>query len=228
MGKFSKIFGAILLISLMTGCTLFRTAPPLRQVPPKSRPPLVLLSFFPQKPKTEWIYQGFAEYGHRMALNSVVRSRDGSRIVHHISGRVEDMSGGESTRNFHFKLRYTFTRNAVYETLVSADTPFPHRIQNLKLLTLPLRKGVKWTQKVTMGGKKSTLRAEVMDYGARPDLGSKIVKVRYRVPMAGMPNGIYEEIREFAWRKGVYRFEKTFDPDPAIRFQYILREVKIP
>lgn len=228
MGKFTRFFSVILLVSIITGCTFFRTAPPVRPVPVKRKPAPALLAYFPQKPKTEWIYEGFAEYGHHMKLNAVTKSRDGSRVYHSISGQVDDPSGGESTRNFHFKLRYTFTRDAVYETILAADTPFPHRIQNLQLLKLPLKKGTQWTQNVTVARKKAVLRAGILDVRTDPNLGSKVVKVRYRVPMSGMPGGVYEEIREFAGKKGVYRFEKTFDPDPAIRFQYTLREVKVP
>lgn len=227
MGKFSKICGAFLLFTILAGCSLFRTSPPIRSVSPKVTPSKVLLAYFPQRPKTEWIYEGFAEYGHHMTLNQVAGSRDGRRIFHYISGQVDDPSGGESTRDFHFKIRYTFTRNAVYETIVASDTPFPHRIPNLKLLTLPLRKGAKWTQTVTVGGKKAILQAKILDFRTKPAVG-RIVTVRYRVPMTGMPNNVYEEIREFVWGKGVYRFEKTFDPEPQNRLEYILREVKMP
>ena len=46
--------------------------------------------------------------------------------------------------------------------------------------------------------------------------------MRYRVPMAGMPGGIYEEIRDFRASAGVARFENTFGRTPEERFSYSL------
>lgn len=228
MKRIINIFSLIALLILVPGCNLFHKVP-ARPAPLKSsKPSPALLAYFPLQPKTQWFYEGFAEYGHKMTLDSVADSSNGSRKVLNISGLVDDPSGGASKRNFHFKLQYAITANSIFETVVAADTPFPHRFKNLKVLCLPLQKGAKWKQNVVVNGKKAVLIAEILGYKSDPILKVKTLPVRYRVPMPGMPNGVYEEIREFAWKKGIYHFEKTFDTNPENRFQYTLREIKIP
>ncbi len=228
MIKYFRVFTIILLLGLATGCNLFRMQ--TRPIPTKDMSPApALLAYFPQKAGTTWSYEGYAEYASRMNLNSVVKKADPKKIYHYISGAVEDVSSGESSRNFRFKLRYTFTSNSVFENIQEADTPFPHTLKNVELLRLPLKKGAKWTQAHRIKGQKRLLEALILDIRTEKAIRSEIIRVRYRIPMAGMPNGIYEEIREFAKGMGVYRFEKTFlGSNPANRFNYSLRTLKTP
>lgn len=220
-----------LLMVLFAGCTLFnRTPSPSRPAPIRRNKPSAgsLTSYFPQKVGTSWIYEGFAEYGHRMVLTSITKDPQHKRSIREISGSVADMSDGESKRNFHFKLRYIFTPIAIQEEVLESDTPFPHTVKNITLLKLPIRKGARWRQNVVMNGKSSILRAVITDIRTEPSIKAKVVRVRYRMPMTGMPNGIYEEVREFAKGIGVYRFEKTFGPNTTDRFNYAFRELIPP
>ncbi|HOJ76673.1 MAG TPA: hypothetical protein PLZ08_02020 [Bacillota bacterium] len=225
MHKYVKLGLVSLLVIILVGCGQFKTKPPLNDLNSKSRVSRTLLELFPQRRNTEWIYEGFAEYGHRMKLVRI--SRIPNRIIHHIDGEVADLSGGESPRNFKFKVRYLFTGNTVSEQIIAADTPFPHTIKNLVLLKLPLKKGNKWQQIIVKDGKRSTLNAEIIKVGWDNLVKQNVLTVRYRVPMAGMPNGVYEEYRKFVKGKGVYSFEKTFGKNPSDIFGYQLREIKI-
>lgn len=191
-----------------------------------NKPSPIIMSYFPMRAGTKWIYHGFAEYDHQMTLRTI--RREPRRIVQRITGQVGDPSGGESKRNFNFRLEYVFAKNTVTERILMADTPFPHRIKNLKLLSLPLRKGTKWSQTVTMNGKPTVLTAEIIAVARDTRLKREKITVRYRMPMKGMPQGIYEEERDFVKGMGVTRFEKTFGPRPEERFNYALFRLMIP
>lgn len=215
------------LVILISGCNLIGYAPNARPAPQRQSnlQTLPIQSFFQQEIGTSWVYEGFAEYGHRMVLTSSKRAAWRNRRVKEISGNVADMSDGESLRDFSFKLRYILTPNAVQEEIVSADTPFPHTIPKLTILKRPLRKGARWRQTVKIQGKKAVLRAEILDLQTDP---SHRIRVRYRVPMEGMPDGVYEEIREFSPDMGIYRLEKTFGPNASDRFNYEFRALIKP
>lgn len=226
----------IILLSLLVGlvlsliaCGLFNlqsdTEPPLKDI---GKPASALTAYFPQQKGTTWFYEGFAEYAHRMTLVSRTENGPSFLLEHQIAGQVADMSDGESKRNFKFRIQYLFTPDSVYERIIQSDTPFPHRIKNLQLLTLPLTKGRRWRQKVTVDHKRVELTAEIIKVEHKKIFNQRVdtVTVRYRVPMKNMPGGVYEEIRVFAKGLGVYSFENTFGPNAVERFNYTLRRVE--
>ena len=185
-----------------------------------------LMAFFPQKTGAKWTYMGMAEYDHRMTLNKITKSP--LQLIYKISGKVGDPSGGATKRKLDFRLEYQFTKKAVYEKIIEADTPFPHRIKNLKLLALPITKGATWRQTVMINSKPAMIKAEILEKKIDPKYKREMVRVRYRVPMAGMPNNTYEEIREFVKGIGVTHFEKTFGPQTHERFNYNLSKFEVP
>jgi len=241
-----------------------------------TKPPVALTQLFPQSVGKKWTYEGFAEYRDTRSLLSIQKPKNKSSIleVMNFSGKVADLSGGGSKRNYNFHLRYLFSKNSVYEEILQADTPFPHQIHCLKILTLPIKKGATWQQQIitqnahikkdatwqhpqiiqntykikikpesvksrTENGKlivkvhnqitftnpqTKKLQAQILEL--RTENGKQIVKVRYRMPMSGMPNGIYEEIREFTTGIGLTYFENTFDENSENRFQYRLYELQ--
>lgn len=220
-----------ILVFSAIGCRMFNTQSKVRPEPVRvMKPSSQLLAFFPQTLRTKWIYDGFVEYDHTMEIKSIVRSRNRDRIYHNIIGKVGDPSGGESKRNFNFKIQYLFIGKSVYEYIVKSDTPFPHRILKLKLLSLPLKKGYQWSQTVAVDSKKVTLNAKIIAIEQKNIFNkpTETVTVRYRMPMKGMPGGTYEEVRVFALGIGVYSFEKTFGPNQTDRFGYTLRDIVKP
>lgn len=191
------------------------------------RPSEQLLSFFPKITGTVWEYDGMAEYGSRMTLISQRNQAEPPRTIYRLEGDVADMSDGESTANFHYELKYHFTSDSVYEEILESGLPFPHCIPYLRMLALPLEKGNRWEQEVTVDNQSRKLTAEIIEVGSEHVFGqdTQTVTVRYRLPMANMPDGIYEEIRVFAKGYGVLRFEKTFGPNETDRFNYFLRAI---
>jgi len=190
-----------------------------------TKPPVALTQLFPRVVGAKSTYEGFAEYRASRTLLSIQKPKNKSSILEimNFSGKVADPSGGGSKRNFNFRLRYLFTKNSVYEEIIQADTPFPHQIRSLQMLTLPLKKGATWQQQITQNKQSKKLQAQILEL--RTENGRQIVKVRYRVPMQGMPQGVYEEIREFTTGMGLTYFEKTFDKNSENRFQYHLYDL---
>ena len=222
--KLNLILGINLGILLITGCFGNQSAKP---APVRlAKPPVTLTKFFPRNVGTKWTYEGFAEYRDTRSLLRIQKPKNKSSILEimNFSGKVADLSDGESKRNFNFRLRYLFTINSVYEEIIQADTPFPHQIRSLQMLTLPLEKGATWQQQITQNKQSKKLQAQILEL--RTENGKQIVKVRYHVPMQGMPQGVYEEIREFTTGMGLTYFEKTFDENSENRFQYRLYELQ--
>lgn len=228
MVRFPRKGILLLALLLLSGCDLFQTPRPTPSPPPRQQqlpaPSSEILAFFPQEPYTVWFADGYAEYGHRMTIDAVDSSGISNRI-HYISGWVEDVSSGESTRSFYFKLSLNFTPTALRETVIQADTPFPHKVPAMTLLQLPLTKGARWEETVTVMQKKEVLKAEIIDARTDPATKLRVLEVRYQVPMINMPGGIYEEVREYVQGKGIVRLENTFGPEPGSRFNYALREI---
>ncbi|MGE5530073.1 MAG: hypothetical protein ACM3X6_13165 [Patescibacteria group bacterium] len=225
--RFRRFLLVPLLLSIfpaLIGCGMLRGPGGSGSLPSPVRARRVspeILAFFPQEQGTRWRYTGFAEYAHDMELRSISRGR--RTVVHHIRGQVEDVSGGESTKNSRFRLDLVFTAKEVTERILEADTPFPHRLDGLILLRLPLKPKTTWRQRVRAKGRSVTATAEILGLemdgkGSRP----QAVTVRYRAPMAGMPGGVYEEIRVFRRGTGVATFQNTFGANEGEIFNYTL------
>jgi hypothetical protein len=222
----SVLMMIILLGTMAAGCSWFRSE--TKPLPTKQiiQPSARLLTYLPKTVGTKWTYFGMAEYSHTMTLQAVVRSP--RQTVFRVMGKVADMSGGASKKNFNFQLEYTVNKDAIYEKVVQSDTPFPHQLKLLKLLALPIKKGTTWTQPIVINSKPAIVKAQILEVKMDNTLKRERVKVVYRVPMKGMPKGIYEETREFLSGVGVYSFEKTFGPKLTDRFNYRLRKFEIP
>ena len=183
-----------------------------------------LVEIFPQKIGYEWIYSGFAEYGHRMRLDNISGSTESSEVlVYEISGEVYDPSGGEASGDFSLEMEYVITKDTVTERIIKGEKLI-HVFRELELLKLPLQTGTKWQQKVEVNGKEQVLTAEILSAEAEEEQGPVIYKVRYTVPMEGMPDGLYVEERTFAEGKGVIHYARTLGKEYDFMFEYYLYE----
>lgn len=180
-----------------------------------------LLQMFPQNVGTQWIYNGFAEYGHQMKLDEIT-SLEGGALQYSLSGEVADMSDGEGKGDFSLALQYRISSQAVREVFVKGDK-VPHKIKEFDMLRLPLKKGNAWTQKVSINGKDTELKAEIMEAGTDAESGLLTVKVKYTAPAEGFPNGQYFEERTFREKQGLIHFVNTYDD--MIEFNYSLHSV---
>jgi hypothetical protein len=177
--------------------------------------PRELLDYFPIEEGHTWIYHGFAEYGHRMKLDRILREK--GQIIYQISGELEDPSGGEAPGPFDFSLEYLFTDQSLFETVDSQARGFPHKIQRLEMLRLPLTRGATWTQKVKVNDHDSLMTATVEEQNIN------LVKVSYQAPDPNSPEGMYRETRTFERGKGLAFFTNTIAPD-VTEFNYQLYE----
>lgn len=182
-----------------------------------------LRSYFPEKTGFTWVYSGFAEYGHRMILDSITEVRSKGDVVHQISGMVEDMSGGESEQDFGFQLQYVFGGDEVVERILHKGVVFPHRIDGLVMLKAPLEKGQKWSFESVNGNR---VDAEITETGVDAEDRLDYCKVEYTAPDPEMPDGLYHETRVFKKGIGVVSFKSTIMPD--IEFSYTLTSASSP
>ncbi|MDD2574190.1 MAG: hypothetical protein WCS98_05195 [Bacillota bacterium] len=181
-----------------------------------------LVDIFPRQIGHEWFYSGFAEYGHRMKLDNISGSTDSPEVlVYEISGEVDDPSDGEATGDFGLELEYVITKDTVTER-INRGEKLIHVFQELQLLRLPLEPGTKWKQKVDTDGEEAVLTAEILSAEIEEEEGPVVYRVRYSVPMEGMPEGTFIEERAFAEGAGLVYYARTLGEEYDFMFEYFI------
>lgn len=181
------------------------------------------MSYFPGETGFTWVYSGFAEYGHRMILDSITEVRSKGDVVYQISGMVEDMSGGESEEDFSFQIQYIFGDTQVVERILHKGIVFPHRIDGLVMLEAPIKKGQEWSFTAEDG---SQVDAVITETGVDDEDNLAYCEVAYTTPDSDMPDGLYRESRIFKKGIGVVSFVSTIMPE--VEFSYSLTSFKSP
>ncbi|QGG48585.1 LysM peptidoglycan-binding domain-containing protein [Heliorestis convoluta] len=159
-----------------------------------------LASLLPNQAGFTWYYEGFAEYGHVMTLQSI--EREPNRYVYRVTGEVNDPSEGEAVgRDFRLALQYVITGESLFQIKreeAMLDSPF----DQLELIRLPLQQGNRWRQEVTdRAGQTFALDSIIED--VQEDRGARVYTVRYTL------NGSdYYELRRIREGIGVVYFEK--------------------
>jgi len=167
-----------------------------------------MLQLFPQKAGTEWVYNGTAEYGHEMRIDSI-NQLEGNKIQYLVSGKVFDMSDGESKKDFSVYIEYEFSGTGIREIIKKGET-MPHKIKELYIIKAPLEKGNTWTESVILDGTAVTLEGKIIDVYNDQETGAKTYKVEYTAPFEGMPDNVYRETRVYQEGKGLISFENTY------------------
>lgn len=160
-----------------------------------------ITKLLPNRIDYQWVYNGFAEYAHKMQLLSI--DKGDSSYVYHIKGQVEDMSGGESKNNFSLVITYTAVPGILTQEKI--ETNMMDSIYNkIELIRSPLVKGTKWSQKVTdKDGKQATLDCAITDI--TKDGNENKYTVSYKDT-----SGTYYEKRVIKEGVGVISFEKLY------------------
>jgi hypothetical protein len=216
-----RIFGLLCVIIAVAALAIagrIRLAPRFRADSEGADP----ASFFPSQPGFVWIYDGFAEYSHRMTLNEVTPGPRRGETVHKITGEVEDPSGGESPHDFRIELEYVFSRDSATERVIRGDV-FPHLLRPLVVLRHPIETGRSWSVDAPGGGK---IEAGILEVGVDPEDERRFCIVRYTAPAPGLPGGRYVETRTFKQGLGITRFENTIAPE--VDFNYFLAYYSLP
>ncbi|HHX94883.1 MAG TPA: hypothetical protein GX691_03535 [Clostridia bacterium] len=105
-----------------------------------------LKKLLPEKEGFRWIYNGFAEYGHTMELERI--QKQGSQTTYFVSGNVEDLSGGESTRDFSLEIEYVI-KDGILAQKKKEELMLDSISNNIQLAKTPLEQGAQWKQTVT-------------------------------------------------------------------------------
>jgi len=171
---------------------------------------LQLENLLPDQPGFEWTYWGFAEYGHRMWLESVEETETGR--IYRISGMVEDVSDGEAPGDYSMTLRYVVS-DSVLSVVQLAQRTMDNDFEEMELLRLPLETGNRWVQTVVDGsGEEVELVCEIEEMA-----GGKLT-VRY-----SRTDSSFYQLREFEEGLGVTRFAKLYIfPEGSFEMDYLL------
>jgi hypothetical protein len=161
---------------------------------------LTLSGLLPQKKGFKWRYFGFAEYGHEMTLDSIIK-KNGS-TTYTISGMIDDMSGGEAGNDYSMALEYVITEGKLIQNSINGKN-MDSQFKNLILLQTPLEKGSTWTQKaVNKDNVEVELECTIKDV---KENGYKTYVVRYV-----QKDGDYFEEREIREDSGIVSFTMPF------------------
>jgi hypothetical protein len=173
-----------------------------------------LAGLLPQEDGYEWIYSGFAEYGHMMSLNSITETE--GRRTYLISGRVSDSSGGEAPRDFSFTISYVVDEDSLVQ-VKTEKAMLDSKYDQLTLLKTPLAAGTSWQEQVTdKEGNQATMIGKITE--VINEDGKKIYTVRYQEQ-----NSAYWEERVIKEGAGIQSFERLMDlGDELITVGYYL------
>ncbi|VDN47052.1 conserved protein of unknown function [Petrocella atlantisensis] len=163
----------------------------------------VLSELLPSSVGYEWKYEGFAEYGHKAQLNSILS--EPTKRMYMVSGRVDDMSDGESTKDFSIELTYTINGNSLIQTKTE-EVMMDSKYDQLTLIQTPLVVGTYWTENVRdQGGVLQTISGQIMKAEVK-DTGLKEYTVLHK-----QQGSDYYEQRVIRENIGVVSFEKLFE-----------------
>lgn len=161
---------------------------------------LALSALLPEAAGYTWRVHGFAEYGHTLTLNRIEDQEDHRR--YQITGNVEDVSSGESSRDFSISLSYLIQGNALIQEK-RGPLMLDSKFDRLTLLETPLEAGTTWTETLTdSSGRISKIDAIL--HKVEIVSGKKEYTVRYQEVGSD-----YFEVRVLREGVGVTRFERS-------------------
>ncbi|MFA4885664.1 MAG: GerMN domain-containing protein [Desulfotomaculaceae bacterium] len=181
-----------------------------------------LSRLLPDKAGYNWIYEGFAEYGHQMELDVI--TDEPQKRMYSISGEVGDPSNGESTKDRSISIKYTIEVNRLIQEKTE-QAMLDSKYDKLILIKTPLTVGTFWTETVVdKTGKETLMNAHIKKVELTDDN-----KKKYTVKYEDTNSGYYEErvIKEGA---GVVAFEKLLELEdssfPVSYFTYLSGDLK--
>lgn len=152
----------------------------------------------------KWAYNGVAEYYHEMVLDSV--TSDEKQAIYKVTGEVQDVSSGETNKNYTIELYYEIDGNSIKQRK-TAEMMLDSEYDVLTLIQTPLEKGTKWSEEVKdQSGKKVTINAEIIDVEENEQ--GLVYKVSYKDKKSG-----YSESRKIMEKYGVVAFAKLVEID---------------
>lgn len=108
------------------------------------KPAAQLKALLPDKEGYEWVYNGFAEYGHELELEEIKEGK--GKIIYAAEGEVFDMSDGESDRDFSLSVDFIVTSDSLVQE--KNGEMMMDVFSSMILVQLPLQEGHTWNQSV--------------------------------------------------------------------------------
>ena len=163
-----------------------------------------LKDLLPERSGFIWKYLGFAEYGHRMAIDAITDEND--ITTYYMTGSVDDMSDNESDNDFSLSVRYVI-KDGELKQYTSSEMMMDSVYKEIVLIKTPLEKGAKWTgTAITKDGSEEELTCEITEVATEND--SIVYTVRYDQTESG-----YYEIRKIRENTGVIAYNRLFRTD---------------
>jgi hypothetical protein len=176
-----------------------------------------LARLLPDKTGYKWMYEGFAEYSHQMALDAI--TDEPQKRIYAISGEVGDPSGGASTKDRNINIKYSIVENQLIQEKTE-QAMLDSKYDKLILIKTPLTIGTFWAETVVdKTGKATLINALIKKVELTSDN-----KLKYTVNYKDTNSAYYEErvIKEGA---GVIAFEKLLELEgssfPVSYFTYL-------
>lgn len=110
----------------------------------KSEVSAELRALLPKREDYEWVYNGFAEYGHELELEEIEHKN--GKVVYETEGEVFDMSDGESDDDFSLSVDFIVTTDSLIQE--KKGKKMMDLFDSMVLIQLPLEEGQTWTQTV--------------------------------------------------------------------------------
>jgi len=197
---------SFILSLLLAGCAGAPDTSPSPSAPSASphstaaAPSPVLAKLLPHEEGFQWHYFGFAEYGHEMTLSAITPGPD--RITYDVTGRVYDLSDGESGNDFSLSVTYTVDAHSLVQEKTAPM--MMDSFDRMELIRLPLEEGSDWQQTVPdSSGEDVTLICTIEKVEEKP--AGAVYTVLYQDTASE-----YYERREIQEDNGVIRFEKLY------------------
>jgi hypothetical protein len=162
-----------------------------------------LSELLPNRVGYEWKYEGFAEYGHKAQLDSIMS--EPTKRMYMVSGTVDDMSDGESTKDFSIELSYTIEGNRLVQ-IKTEEVMMDSKYDQLTLIQTPLVIGTYWTENAKdQNGVLQKISGQITKV-EQNDTGLKEYTVLHK-----QHGSDYYEQRVIRENIGVVSFEKLFE-----------------
>ena len=202
----------------VSGCgnTQNREQSPGKNQADKKIPSEVIKSLLPQSPGFRWVYNGFAEYGHTMALKSAIPHD--SSIYYELEGNIHDPSGGEASGNFDLQVKYEITNMSLI--MRQNSEKMMDNFLELELIRLPLQEGTQWIQEAkNKNGRNYQLICTINKIENLPE--GKVYTITYQDK-----NSNFYEKRRIQEKWGVISFETVWESKegPVTMGYYLYRE----
>ncbi|MFP4200166.1 MAG: S-layer homology domain-containing protein [Clostridia bacterium] len=167
--------------------------------------------FLPSFEGFRWRVSGIADYGHQLTISSISVGQE--TITYRADGEVDDLSGGESGKDYSLSVSYVVSDDAMVQRK-SGETMLDSKWDEIELLRDPIEEDATWQQTVGEGDDATTLSCTIEDVGG--ERGERVVKIRYEDV-----DGPYYEYREIQEHVGVVGFERLMlDGDEPYEVTY--------